>query len=1183
MRSSTSPFVFFIVLFLTFPGMMLANPQRFSFTFQKDRLTFYSADNYVHLRYPGMELTRKSGAPQVPFKLASIALPPGMEIASVRVAAAESDTLAGNYLLIPAQPPQVLSNPRVQFVPPDQKRYGTTAPYPGKLVDFTRGGNFSGYGMAALQIYPVQYLPLQQKVVVYSRIEVEVELQPARFTGISTRRNPLSPAIYEQMLKRLVKNPASVQRMLPPPSRESTLLPAGVHPYVIITADYMVNSFQPLAQWKTEKGLAAKIVTTSWIYANYPGVDSQEKIRNFIKDAYQHWGTTWVLLGGDTNILPERLAYAFDCEYGDPNDNYIPCDLYFADLDGTWNADGDNIYGEVTDSVDMYPEVFVGRAPVQNTTEATAFVNKLLTYEKNAPAGHELNMLYLAEILWNNPYTNSGDGKDYIDEQFVPSRYDPITKLYEALGNENYTTVMNALNEGQNIINHDGHAWYTVMSVGTGMLSRSDMDILTNGPKYSLLFSIGCWPAAFDHDCIAEHFVTNPNGGGVAFIGNSRYGWGSPGNPLFGYSDRFDQQFYRMLFTENIYRAGDALLAAKTVYMPFAQQENVYRWCEYEINLLGDPEMPVWTDAPQPLVVDCPAEVPVGNNLCQITVSNGGSPVENALVCLMQDTTVYVTALTNISGQVNLSFFTDDPSHDLLLTVTAPNCIPYQATISMQGNAPYARIANFSTNGSPEGYFTPGETTTLDVCFKNFGNEPAQDVNAVLSCDDPNLVLMDTVEAIGDLQPGDSLIIANAFSFQSDVNLSNGTVIYLQSRLSDANGNHWNLPLGVTAATPVYSFYHQQSSDSLGGDNDGFPEPGETVSLNVIIQNMGLANGEQVTAAVSSDNPFITFINPSLSFGDVLPSEFRQAFTDVEIDPACPTPAFPQIHLNFQDQNGYQFADSFLIAIGELGFFDNMENGEGTWQHSGTTDLWHLSPSRKHSGTFSWYCGYEGFHQYANNMNNTLEVTSITVGLDASLSFWAWYEFPNYGTDGVYVEVNDGSGWTTLDFLGSGGALGTLNTGNDWLEYTYDLSDYPPGTTLNLRFRFTSDNTDVAEGVYIDDVKLHRHEIENPLGIPEPPEPLITAPQLFQNYPNPFNPVTAISFQLSALSQVKLEIYNTLGQRVRTLINARKAAGSYTVSWDGRNDAGHPLASGVYLYRLKAGNFVQTRKMVLLR
>jgi uncharacterized delta-60 repeat protein len=93
---------------------------------------------------------------------------------------------------------------------------------------------------------------------------------------------------------------------------------------------------------------------------------------------------------------------------------------------------------------------------------------------------------------------------------------------------------------------------------------------------------------------------------------------------------------------------------------------------------------------------------------------------------------------------------------------------------------------------------------------------------------------------------------------------------------------------------------------------------------------------------------------------------------------------------------------------------------------------------------------------------------------------------------------------------------------------------------------------------------------------------------LEQNYPNPFNPSTTISFRLSTFSEVRLEIYNLLGQKVRTLVNESKAAGVHTVKWDGANDTGQPAASGVYLYRLVVGeasspSHVQTRKMLLLQ
>ncbi len=88
---------------------------------------------------------------------------------------------------------------------------------------------------------------------------------------------------------------------------------------------------------------------------------------------------------------------------------------------------------------------------------------------------------------------------------------------------------------------------------------------------------------------------------------------------------------------------------------------------------------------------------------------------------------------------------------------------------------------------------------------------------------------------------------------------------------------------------------------------------------------------------------------------------------------------------------------------------------------------------------------------------------------------------------------------------------------------------------------------------------------------------------LEQNYPNPFNPNTTIRYQLSKRSVTVMEVFNLLGQRVKTLVNAEQVTGTYAVVWDGRNDAGYSVASGTYLYRLRAGDFVATRKLLLMR
>jgi len=88
---------------------------------------------------------------------------------------------------------------------------------------------------------------------------------------------------------------------------------------------------------------------------------------------------------------------------------------------------------------------------------------------------------------------------------------------------------------------------------------------------------------------------------------------------------------------------------------------------------------------------------------------------------------------------------------------------------------------------------------------------------------------------------------------------------------------------------------------------------------------------------------------------------------------------------------------------------------------------------------------------------------------------------------------------------------------------------------------------------------------------------------LHQNYPKPFNPTTTINYSLKENSKVSLNIYNIKGQKVKQLINDQVSAGQHTIVWNGLDDDGKSVTSGVYFYKLKAGNFEQTRKMILMK
>jgi flagellar hook assembly protein FlgD len=88
---------------------------------------------------------------------------------------------------------------------------------------------------------------------------------------------------------------------------------------------------------------------------------------------------------------------------------------------------------------------------------------------------------------------------------------------------------------------------------------------------------------------------------------------------------------------------------------------------------------------------------------------------------------------------------------------------------------------------------------------------------------------------------------------------------------------------------------------------------------------------------------------------------------------------------------------------------------------------------------------------------------------------------------------------------------------------------------------------------------------------------------LKQNYPNPFNPSTQIQYALPKESRVVISIYDLTGRKVRTLVNGTQSAGYRTVSWNATNEMGRPVSAGMYIYSIQAGDFIQNRKMVLMK
>jgi len=587
------------------------------------------------IKIPGLESRIIPGEPVVPFRTTKILVPPGDEIQEIEVIPGEKKNL-GKIFIEPGQDALPIScvvddATSLDITPLNEMTYGSMDPYPKEFYSVVGIQQKNGYKIVYVNLYPIRYIPKTRETFYFGTFDVKVTTRPSeRLDRGMFRGSPEDQNVVSEM----VDNPEGIAAYTAigiVPTGSSPILD-GMYDYVIITSQDLKEapgpySFKALADSKRSRGVSATVVAVEDIYATYDGLDRQEKIRNFIKDAYENNGITYVLLGGDADssrrggdngneIVPARGLWAWKYETNPPN---IPSDLYYACLDGTYDYNRNGIYGEPNDGtgggdVDLLAEVYVGRAPVDSKEEMYNFVRKTLDYESS----HDP---YLREVWMVGEYlgfggmsdwggnakdeTKDGSGANGYRTAGFPDDFEKST-LYARDRGWSKSELADIINKNVHTINHLGHAHIgNVMKMGS-----EDVDALSND-KYFFGYSQGCYAGSFDNrdpdgaylprDCILEDFIT-ARGGAFGFIGNSRYGFGRRGT-TDGPSQRFDRQFWDAIFGEEIRNIGRALQDAKEENIGSIDRTsdgNVMRFCYYEINLLGDPEtmyrMPIYSE-----------------------------------------------------------------------------------------------------------------------------------------------------------------------------------------------------------------------------------------------------------------------------------------------------------------------------------------------------------------------------------------------------------------------------------------------------------------------------------------------------------------------------------------------------------------------------------------------------------
>ncbi len=185
------------------------------------------------------------------------------------------------------------------------------------------------------------------------------------------------------------------------------------------------------------------------------------------------------------------------------------------------------------------------------------------------------------------------------------------------------------------------------------------------------------------------------------------------------------------------------------------------------------------------------------------------------------------------------------------------------------------------------------------------------------------------------------------------------------------------------------------------------------------------------------------------------------------------------------------------------------------------------------------------------------------------ITFWARSYTAQYGMERFKVGVST-TGTNPSDFTIISGP-NYIQAPVDWTEYTYEIEGYTGNAYIGIQC-LSND----AFIFLLDDVTVERTPLEDP-NVP------VLATELQGNYPNPFNPETTIRYSVKETSPVTIEVYNLKGQLVRTLVNEVKTAGNYSVVWNGRDNNNQPVSSGVYFYKMNAGKYSSTKKMIMMK
>jgi len=691
--------------------------------------------------------------------------------------------------------------------------------------------------------------------------------------------------------------------------------PTGAR-YLIVTDHIYEDSLEPLVAWKDTKGLRPKVVNL------FETGMTADDIRLYIQNAYDTWDVPpeYVLLVGDTEVLPPFHALAVT-------------DNYFATVEGT----------------DYVADLFVGRLPADSVSECETMIAKILAYERpwtsDDPAWPMSASLLLRDdfdmgdmIYYDNTW--------FIHDLMEAHGFDPIDLLFHADGITNGDTYA-SLNTSKGFVNYRGIAgdfWPEPFSIAPTSL--------TNGINGPIVVSATCLTGAYDDDVrLSEWWLragtpADPTGG-VAFFGTSTHGQGPELSRKRGY---IDEAFFANAMGPGR-TLGEACLAGKLeVFTVTGDQWEYEGW-----NLLGDPDLSIWTAVPESLAASRELVMHDDHLELTVTVSNDREAVAGAFVTCQKPHAFYLSSETDGAGGATFVFDAALPC-TLRLTATGKNAVPLDETVVVAPQGPYPTFAEAtiddSEGGNGDGFLSPGESASVSICLTNIGSAGSAGVQAVLRSLDPYASVTDSVASFGDMASGATEC---------------GDVSYGISVADDWPGGY-HLPialaiahdgsLGLCRPTPLPTVSGALTAGAAsfddggpGGDGDGRIEPGESAGMILELRNASGAALSSITGTLSSADPYVSVVNDLVLYADAPAGSLIQNASEpfvVSVSPGIPPDHEVTLSLRVDGEAPtYAYAESLDIALDVSTALTSLPSGPdayGYYAYDSTDTLYREAP-----------------------------------------------------------------------------------------------------------------------------------------------------------------------------------------------------------------------------------------------